>query len=76
MMHGQSDRSGKLSIGVIDASNDYVREAPSAQLAIDLFKDEWSCALPASYGFTKVVTGVDTPEHHSGPAFCVVAERA
>jgi SAM-dependent methyltransferase len=30
--------------------DDYVREAPSAQLAVDLFAGQWSSALPADLG--------------------------
>jgi hypothetical protein len=37
-------------------------------------RDDILGALKA-YGFSKVVAGVDTPDHHSGPAFCVVASK-
>ncbi len=70
-MPGQSVRDGKLSVGGGDASGDYVREAPSAQLAIDLFKGEWSCALPAPYADCNAGT---VPAFDDDPRVCWAAE--
>lgn len=42
-------RTGTPALGLYNALGDYITEAPSPQHALDLFKNEWSCALPPPY---------------------------